>query len=321
MPDSVLILADHGDDEEARYVADALAKRGARTVWFDTAWFPAQASITAELRSDGWRTQIMTPEGAFGLEDIGAVYYRQSQPFTFAHPMSEPEHRFATIEARFGLGGLLMSTPARWVSHPARLADAEYRPLQMAIAARCGLTMPASIITNDPARARHFGQISRDGIVYKAIMHKLISEADEVKIIYTTPVAQAALDDRIANTLHLFQANIPKSHDVRLVATGNGHLHAIAIRTDDPQARQDYRTRYDALTYHNVDVPATVAAGCLAYLAALDLGLGVFDFSVTDDNTWWFLECGPGAQWAWLQAETGAPIAESIADALLGEPA
>jgi hypothetical protein len=86
-------------------------------------------------------------------------------------------------------------------------------------------------------------------------------------------------------------------------------------------ARQDFRTRYETLTYEITSVPADVADSCHAYLKALGLELGVFDFAVTDDGAWWFLECGPGSQWAWLQEETGAPIADAIADTLTGGPA
>ncbi|MFI0450617.1 MvdC/MvdD family ATP grasp protein [Actinomadura sp. 6N118] len=316
---TVLMLAEH-DDGEAVYVSDALAMRGARVVHFDTAWFPSRAGVSARLGLNGWHGEITTPDGVVRLEDVTAVYYRQSQPFTFPKSLSEPERRFATVEARFGFGGLFMSLPARWVSHPARVADAEYRPLQMATAARCGFTTPASLLTNHPDDARDF-TCSGDGAVYKATMHKLISEDDRVKLIYTTPVDPTTIDDRVTTTLHLFQGNIPKTHDVRVVATGGGHLHAVAIHTDDPDARQDFRTRYDTLTYEITAVPVDVARSCHAFLKTLGLELGVFDFSVTGDGTWWFLECGPGSQWAWLEEETGAPIADAIADTLTGVPA
>ncbi|MFD0902193.1 MvdC/MvdD family ATP grasp protein [Actinomadura sediminis] len=305
------------DDAEAVYVADALVLRGARVVWFDTAWFPARADMTVRLTKNGWRGEIACPDDAILLDDVLAVYYRQSQPFSFPETLSEPERRFASVEARFGFGGLFMSLPTRWVSHPARLADAEYRPLQMATAARCGFRVPASIITNRPDDARGFAR-SGPGVVYKATMHKLISEDAQVKLIYTTPVTSDEIDDRVATTLHLFQTNVRKSHDVRVVATGDGQVHGIAIRTDDPSGRQDFRVAYDSLTYEVTDVPRDVAGACRAYLRALRLELGVFDFAATDDGAWWFLECGPGSQWAWLEDETGAPIANSIADTLLG---
>lgn len=313
---TVLMLAEP-DDGEASYVAQVLSTRGVPVVWFDTAWFPGRASVTACLDSDGWRGEITGPDGVVRLDEVAAIYYRQSQPFTFPATLSEPEQRFATVEARFGFGGLFMSLPARWVSHPARIADAEYRPLQMATAARCGFTTPASLITNRPTDAHDFTSTG-NGAVYKATMHKVISEADHLKLIYTTPVDPATIDDRIATTLHLFQANVPKTHDVRVIATGAGHLYAIAISTDDPAARQDFRTGYDTLTYQTTDVPPDLARSCHAYLETLGLQLGVFDFSVTDDGTWWFLECGPGSQWAWLQEATGAPIADAIADTITG---
>ncbi|HEU5158981.1 MAG TPA: hypothetical protein VFU43_18440 [Streptosporangiaceae bacterium] len=305
------------EDGEAGYVSEALARRGIPVVWFDTAWFPVKADASVRLGPQGWRGEIVTPNGAIRLEEITAVYYRQSQPFTFPKTMSKPERRFATVEARFGFGGLFMSLPVRWVSHPARLADAEYRPLQMAVAARCGFALPESLLTNRPVDVRDFSR-TRPGIVYKATMHKLISEADQVKLIYTTAVEPAAIDDRVAATLHLFQCNVPKSHDARVAVTGSGHVHAVAIRTDDPAALQDFRTRYDALTYEITSLPNSVARSCHAYLKALGLNLGVFDFVVTEDGAWWFLECGPGSQWAWLQQATGAPIADAIADTLTG---
>lgn len=318
MADHTVLLLAERDDGEAAYVAAALASRAVKAVWFDTASFPSRSTVTARLESDGWRGEIAGPDGAVRLRDITAVYYRQPQPFSFPATLSEPEHRFATIEARFGFGGLFMSLPARWVSHPARLADAEYRPLQMATAARCGFATPASVLTNRPAEARDFAGTG-DGAVYKATMHKLISEADRAKLIYTTPVDPAAIDDRISTTLHLFQANVPKTHDVRAVATGNGRVYAVAIRTDDPGARQDFRTGYDTLAYEVTDVPGNVTRACQAYLDTLGLKLGVFDFSVTGDGTWWFLECGPASQWAWLQDKTGVPIADAIADTLTGD--
>ncbi|WP_433229827.1 MvdC/MvdD family ATP grasp protein [Actinomadura formosensis] len=312
---TVLMLAEK-DDAEAVYVSNALDRRGVRGAWFDTASFPRDADASFRVREGGWSGEITTAGGSLRLEDISAVYYRQPQPFTFPDTLSEPERRFATVEARFGFGGVFMSLPVRWVSHPGRLADAEYRPLQMATATRCGFSVPMSLLTNRPDDARDFARAGR--AVYKATMHKLISEDNHVKLIYTTPVAPSAIDERVTTTLHLFQSNIPKVHDVRLIATGGEHMHAVAIHSDTEAGRQDFRAAYDTLTYKNTSVPPDVARACHGYLRALGLGLGVFDFAVTGDGTWWFLECGPGSQWAWLQEETGAPIADAIADTLMG---
>jgi hypothetical protein len=53
------------------------------------------------------------------------------------------------------------------------------------------------------------------------------------------------------------------------------------------------------------------------FLQCLGLNFGAFDFVVTPDNQWVMLECNPAGQWLWLQEETGAEIAEGIADLLV----
>jgi hypothetical protein len=319
---TVLMLANQ-DDYEAVLVAQAAQKQGADVQWLDTAWFPTRASVAAELGPAGWRAQITTPHGEIDTDALSAVFYTQSQPFTFPPGLSEPELRYATVEARFGLGGLLASLPVRWVSHPSAIADAEYRVRQMAVAARCGFRMPASLLTNKEPTARVFAN-EHGPVVFKAIMHKLISEDNAVKLIYTTPVNPADLDDRVEMTAHLFQHNVGagasagvgwgKEFDARVVATRSGICLGVRIDAATEQARQDWRTGYGGdLTYRPVEVPAEVAGRCRDCLTRLDLRAGVFDFSVTGDGQWWYLEVNPGGRWAWLQAETGLPLAEAIA--------
>jgi hypothetical protein len=313
----ILVLAPE-DDSEAALVAEELAARGHRPAWLDTVWFPSNATVTATLESDGWRGLLTTPNGPIDLDKITAAYYGQPEPFTFPPEMSEGEQRFATIETRFGLGGLLTSLPVRWVSHPSAVADAEYRIRQMAVANRCGLLPPPSLITSDCGAARRFIKECDTGAVYKTIMHKIISDAGGVKLIYTTPVNPASLDDRISLAPHLFQQNVSKAFDARVVVTSAGACLGVAIHSSDPDAKQDWRTRYDTLMYQKVDVPTDVATGCVGCLAELGIELGVFDFSVDDAGAWWFLEVNPAGRWAWLQEATGLPIAEAIADLLTG---
>jgi hypothetical protein len=50
----------------------------------------------------------------------------------------------------------------------------------------------------------------------------------------------------------------------------------------------------------------------------LSLRFGALDFVVTPEGEWWFLECNPNGQWAWIEDETGMPIAGALANALEG---
>lgn len=65
-----------------------------------------------------------------------------------------------------------------------------------------------------------------------------------------------------------------------------------------------------------VTVPDEVRRSVAAYLADFDLVFGAFDFAVTAEGRWFFLECNPGGQWAWQPAETTDAIADALADRL-----
>ncbi|WP_130343079.1 hypothetical protein [Herbihabitans rhizosphaerae] len=75
----------------------------------------------------------------------------------------------ANREAKLGFGGALSSVPLRWVNHPHRAADAVYKPLQLAVAARCGLTVSRTLISNDPNTVRRFAKGSKTGVINKTL--------------------------------------------------------------------------------------------------------------------------------------------------------
>ena len=56
-----------------------------------------------------------------------------------------------------------------------------------------------------------------------------------------------------------------------------------------------------------------------AYVVSAGFGLAyaAFDFVVTPDGRWVFLECNPGGQYGWLEGQTGLPITRQQARALL----
>ncbi|MFJ9774463.1 hypothetical protein ACIRVF_25040 [Kitasatospora sp. NPDC101157] len=78
----------------------------------------------------------------------------------------------------------------------------------------------------------------------------------------------------------------------------------------------DWRSEYRNLTYEPVDCAEPVRAALLRFLGESGLRFGAFDFAATPEGEWWFLECNPNGQWAWLEHATGLPITSAIADLL-----
>lgn len=56
-----------------------------------------------------------------------------------------------------------------------------------------------------------------------------------------------------------------------------------------------------------------------SYLDSFGLLFGAFDFSVTPNGEWWFLECNPNGAWAWIEDRVQLPIANALADLLARE--
>ena len=247
----VLIVSAVGD-WSAEQVAQRLDARGIARSWLDPADFPQQVRAAARLGS-GWQGWVETPHGGFRWEEVSSVFYRRPRDFVMPDGMSEPEKRFARAQARVGLGGVLASLPARWINHPSALADCEYKPWQLDLAATVGLRVPATVVTNDPGEVRAFAAEVGEMIV-KPLAEPIVSEAGGQKVVWTRRITPSELADLagVELTMHLFQQWIPKACDLRLTVVGS-QVFPGAIHAHSEAAKVDWRTDYDALTYEVID--------------------------------------------------------------------
>ncbi|HEY8371170.1 MAG TPA: ATP-grasp ribosomal peptide maturase [Pseudonocardiaceae bacterium] len=313
---TVLILADELDIA-ADHMVRVLRDRGVGVCRIDTAWFPSQLGLRAELRGGRWVGELRTPRRVLDLEAVRAVWYRSPAAFRFPAELSPTERRHAYTEAKLGLGGVLVSLPVRWVNHPHRLADAVYKPAQLVTAARCGLAVPPTLVTNEPDAVRSFAGQAPDGVVTKMFGAATVGEEGRRKVAFTRVVTPDELADLrgVEVTAHQFQHWIDKAYDARVIAVGE-RLFGFAIHAGTAEARVDFRNDYQALRYEVLEPPAEVATGIRRYLNAFGLLYGALDFVVTADGRWIFLECNPGGQYGWLEAQTGVPITTALADLL-----
>jgi ATP-grasp ribosomal peptide maturase len=311
---SVLILAED-IDATADTMVHALLERDAVVHRVNTAWFPAQLSVSAGLRGGRWAGQIRTPARVIDLEGITAVWYRTPRAYQFPSELSPAERGHANLEAKYGLGGVLSSLPALWVNHPSRLADAAYKPVQLVTAYQCGLTVPDTVITNEADTIREFAAGGKT--VSKVFGTNTIMEEGVRKIGFTRLLDDIDLADLrgINVTTHLVQRWVPKAHEVRMVVIGD-NITAAAIRADSPESYIDFRSDYDNLSYELIDPPADVVDGVRQLMSAMDVIYGALDFVVQPNGNWTFLEINAGGQFGFIEDETDAPLTAQLADLL-----
>jgi ATP-grasp ribosomal peptide maturase len=318
-PDGPVLVLSAPEDATADVVEAELGARGIPFVRMDTGDFPTQMRVDARYADGRWRGRLRTASATVEFDRVRSVYYRRPTRFRLPLGLAGGDSAFAFTEAKLGVGGVLASLPVTWVNHPARMAQAEYKPVQLDVADQLGLPVPRTLVTNDVDATRAFAAETGRPLVCKTFSSLLLDDGDTVTSVFTTTVDPQRIDrDQLAATAHLFQERVPKAHDARVTMV-DGTAFAVAVITDSDAGREDWRADYRNLRYEPVVVPEDVRLGMSAYLDHFGLRYGAFDFVVEPDGIWRFLECNPNGQWLWLQEEAGQPIAAALAALLAGE--
>ena len=79
----------------------------------------------------------------------------------------------------------------------------------------------------------------------------------------------------------------------------------------------DWRMDYQNHKYTIIDCPENIIKKCYQMMADFDLIFGAFDFIVTPENEWVFLEVNPNGQWLWLEKSLDLDISKKILDNLI----
>lgn len=316
---TVLIVAGERD-RSANGVVRALDARGVDVARIDTAWFPQQLTLDAEFVNGHWVGELHTDSRVVALENVRAIWYRSPATFTLPDGMSPAERQYARREGKLGLGGVLTALPVLAVNDPHNAARAVYKPLQLAIAAGCGLAVPDTQITNRAEAVRRFADTAGEGgIVTKALGTTLVYEDDHYKLGYTRQLTASDLADLrgVDVTVHQQQVWVNKRKECRVVVVGD-QIFAVAIHAGSEASRIDWRSDYPALSYQVVEPPEPVIKGVRGVMTQLGLAYGAFDFAIDHDDTWWFFEVNPGGVYGWLEYHTGVPITAALAGLLAG---
>jgi MvdD pre-ATP grasp domain len=170
---TVLVLAQELD-RTADGVIQGLTDLGEQVMRVDLSWFPQRLTLDAQFRNGSWRGYLSTEDHAVDLASIRAIWVRSPSLFRMPPGMSAVEADYARREAKIGVAGVLLALPGvLWVNRPDLAATAAYKPVQYALAARCGLPVPRTLISNSASAVSRFARSSRTGVVCKPLTTNL----------------------------------------------------------------------------------------------------------------------------------------------------
>jgi ATP-grasp ribosomal peptide maturase len=301
---TVLILTCE-EDVTADMVVVHLDALGVPVVRLDPADLPGGVALSGEYVHGTFRGHLQSAGRLVNIAGLRSVWIRR--PGTPGTRVPEPS-AWLTEESSQALYGMLRGCDARWMNHPDAALRARHKPWQLRLAQRCGLPVPATLITSFPQAAREFAERYPDLVV------KPVSGAhpqDPPRAVPTSRVAPDADFSAVAFGPTLLQRRVAKSADIRLTVVGERMLAARKAAEDTEEV--DVRFAPPGAPWQPADVPPRIAAAVRAYLREAELAYGAFDFAEDSDGTWWFLECNQSGQFGFVEVETGQPIARSVA--------
>ena len=186
---------------------------------------------------------------------------------------------------------------------PARGADrANAKPLQVIEAFRVGLSIPPTLFSNDPEQIRRFISQYERAVIYKAFTPVRWKTEDGVAFSFTNEVTLEDLpdDDVLRLSPGIFQQKIEKAQELRVTCMGNHVVAAALLPQGSERSRIDWRASLSNIKAERTVLPENLRFACLELMRRLGIVFGCFDFILTPQGEYIFLEVNEMGQFLWL---------------------
>lgn len=312
---TVLLIAARFDPAADLLLAE-LRRRDAPCVRWNTHEFPLESSLNYRISGGGFGAEVVTDGRTIDLSKVGSVWWQWDQPAGFPPDLQGEERRFAEAEAQLAVNALMTVGDFFWINHPARENLAKSKPAQLFTARKLGMEIPETLISNDPDEVRRYIAKAKTEVVYKGLSQPHMVPGTALFTGLLTKETLANLD-LIRLTPGIFQERVEKAYELRVTVVGS---RVFSVKIDSQthrEARLDWRRALHDVGYEAVDLPGEIEAKILAFMRAFGLVYGAFDFIVTPDGRYVFLEINPSGQYMWLECAADLGITAALADALI----
>jgi glutathione synthase/RimK-type ligase-like ATP-grasp enzyme len=306
----MILIVSFLDNDHVERVREHLR---APAVVVDTSWFPASLGLDARFGAREESLRFTLPDGEkLDLVEVGAVWYRRLRPLGLHDDLVDETARlFAWSESNEALLGVWYALDCFWMNPPTADEVAQRKVRQLQVARRVGLSIPETLVTNQPAVARDFVERHGPGQVIRKAFRNIAQAPRETTLVREEDLTMI---DAVRYAPVIFQRYVPVELDLRVTVVEDD-VFAAAIRSG-PDYQADYRLGLASATVTAYELPHDVAARLLDLMKALRLSFGAIDMRVTPDGEHVFLEVNPAGEYLFISERTGQPIPAAIAASL-----
>jgi len=283
------------------------------SVVVNTASFPVSLGLSAAVSRERECLHFALP-GTPGvcLCKVGAVWYRRIRPYEFHDDLRDNTARlFAWSEANEALLGVWYSLECFWMNPPTADEVAQRKIRQLQVARRVGLSIPDTLVTNQPDAAKEFVGTHGIGQVIRKAFRNIPQAPRETHLLREEDLG---LLDTVRHTPVIFQRYVPADLDLRVTVVED-EIFAAAISSEARYAA-DYRPGLGSAKVVPYDLPVDVQQKLLELMRVFGLKYGAIDLRVTPDGDHVFLEVNPVGEYLFISQRTGQAIPAAIAASL-----
>lgn len=253
----------------------------------------------------GW--SISNDYSIVASTDVYSIYYRKPMLPDLSSYDSQ-YHLMIQRDIISVINGIVDAFPGKVLTKPSILRKTENKVYQLIYAGKNGWNIPQSYIGNNNNDCSKY----EEGV---SIIKPLTTGKTHGRNgweLYQTNMFRG-IDEDISLTPVYLQNYISKQFEVRITIVG-GQVYPVRI---DTQNQVDWRADYHNHRYTIITCPRDVLMRCYQMMEDFSLTFGAFDFIVTLEGQWIFLEVNPNGQWLWLEQSLGLDISKKIVEYLI----
>ncbi|WP_325893240.1 MvdC/MvdD family ATP grasp protein [Grimontia sp. NTOU-MAR1] len=330
---SILCITHSQDTFPVEWVIEHLNSAGIEGIRLNSDQFPLHVQIGGSIRQSDFNSEnvfvqsdvdtiISTKDWLIDESNIGAIWHRKNVVSDLSSALEGEILAQATRESESIKCALLCSLgDVFWLDHPNIQMASENKWLQLKLAKKAGLDIPATLFTNIPNQVKEFYKQCDGDIVAKMHTALTVSMGKPPAFVYTSKVTEEHLKDlsSLRFSPMIFQKRVKKQTELR-IAYIDGHLFPaqVNLSSEDDKELLDWRKAPPTTSnWKHVDIPEDLIRKLRIFMASMNLKFGAIDIILDIENKYHFLEVNPAGEWGMLEAELGLPISEHIAQTLI----
>jgi glutathione synthase/RimK-type ligase-like ATP-grasp enzyme len=311
----MILIISHDKDVHCLAVQEELKRAGYPFTVLDLSLFPKQTQLSMEYGSHHYiDSTLLLQDTQIRLNECGAVWWRRPQPFCLHDDIAGGADRnFSLNECLCAINGLWLLSDAYWINHPVNDETASRKAYQLKVAAMCGLTIPETLITNNPQKAVEFINAHGEGnVIYKSF------SATEQSWRETRLVKAGELEkiESVKYAPVIFQECIHADIDLRVTVIGSTIFPA-AIHSKDTSYKYDFRMNYHECKIEKYPLPDELNKQLLRFMKEMGIVYGAIDLRLKPGGEFVFLEVNTAGQWLFMEQPTGMPITQNLTRVLI----